>query len=219
MANIYQQIEAYENALLNNIALYLKRITGLNVYVMDKPFIKPNGPYLAIRIASSDDSGGWSQLHSLENDMFSYTMDHKYDVELMAYRGRPMTLLSYVLATLRGSQELKYQYLYSKGIGFLSATNVAQANTVLDGDKTESRARMILTFNSRMTVQDIPTTPIEKINMEIHSFRESYDDLNPLVLKSGRTYVVVPPDPTKIYYFFQDDKSLINYIPKDNQSE
>ena len=190
MANIYEQIELYENHILLNIASFLQRLTGLPVYVMDKPFIKPTTPYLGLRIVSSDDSGGWSQRYSWADAAYSYAMDNTYEIELVAFRGRPMTLMSYVLAALRGAEELKYQYLYSKGIGFLSATNVAQANTYLDGDKTEPRARMFLTFNTQMVIADLETTEIEAINMHILSFRDSYSDPYPLDLTLDRIYVI-----------------------------
>lgn len=190
MANIYEQIELYENHILLSIAAFLQRLTGLPVYVMDKPFIKPTSPYLALRIVSSDDSGGWSQRYSFTNDTKSYLMDNTYEIELIAFRGRPMSLMSYVLAALRGAEELKYQYLYSKGIGFLSATNVAQANTILDGDKTEPRARMFMTFNTAMIIEDLSTTSIETISMEINSFSNSYDDPNPLNLPLDTTFII-----------------------------
>lgn len=117
-------------------------------------------------------------------------MDNTYEIELIAFRGRPMSLMSYVLAALRGAEELKYQYLYSKGIGFLSATNVAQANTILDGDKTEPRARMFMTFNTAMIIEDLSTTSIETISMEINSFSNSYDDPNPLNLPLDTTFII-----------------------------
>lgn len=194
MANIYEQIELYENNILLNIGKFLQRLTGLPVYVMDKPFVKPTTPYLALRIVSSDDSGGWSQRYSFADAAYSYAMDNTYEIELVAFRGRPMTLMSYVLAALRGAEELKYQYLYSKGIGFLSATNIAQANTVLDGDKTEPRARMFMTFNTQMVIADLETTPIEAINMHIISFRDTYDDPYPLDLTLDRVYVIHNPN-------------------------
>lgn len=190
LANIYEQIELYENHILLNIGSFLQRLTGLEVFIMDKPFIRPTRPYLTLRIVSSDDSGGWSQKYSFTDNMYSYLMDNTYQIELVAVRGRPMSLMSYVLAALRGAEELKYQYLYSKGIGFLSATNVAQANTVLDGDKTEPRARMFLTFNTSMIIEDLPTTNIEAINMNIISFQNTYDDPNPLEMVLNRIYVV-----------------------------
>ena len=195
LANIYEQIELYENSILLNIASFLQRLVGLPVYVMDKPLIKPEGPYLALRIVSSDDSGGWSQRYSFADAAWAYAMDNTYKIELMAFRGRPMTLMSYILAALRGAEELKYQYLYSKGIGFLSATNVAQANTILDGDKTETRARMFLTFNTQMVIADLPTTEIESINMHIISFRDTYDDPLPLDLTLNRKYLVGDDQP------------------------
>lgn len=190
MANIYEQIEAYENAIYINIGGFLQELTGLPVYVMDKPFPVPTTPYLALRIITSGDSGGWSYRGALENDMYGYAMENTYDVELVAYRGRPLTLVSYVLAALRGAEELKYKHLYSKGMGFLSATNVAQANTIMDGDKTELRARMIMTFSTQMLIEDIATTPIEAINMHIRSFRDSYSDPTPLDIVLNRVYVV-----------------------------
>lgn len=190
LANIYQQIEAYENAIYLNIGGFLQELVGLPVYVMDKPFIKPDTPYLALRIITSSDSGGWSYRSSIQNDMYSYEMDNTYEIELVAYRGRPTTLMSYVLAALRGAEELKYKHLYSKGLGFLGASNIAQANTIVDGDKTELRARMVMTFNTRMSIEDIATTPIEAINMHIRSFRDSYNDPIPLDLILNRVYVI-----------------------------
>lgn len=189
LANIYEQIEAYENAIYLNIGGFLQELVGLPVYVMDKPFPKPNSPYLALRIITSSDSGGWSYRGSIQDDMYSYEMDNTYEIELMAFRGRPTTLMSYVLAALRGAEELKYKHLYSKGIGFLAASNISQANTVVDGDKTELRARMILTFNTRMSIEDIVTTPIEAINMHIRSFRDSYNDPTPLELTLNWVYI------------------------------
>ena len=212
LASIYEQIEAYENNILENIGAFISRLVGLPVFLMDKPFIKPDGPYLALRIVSSDDSNGWSQKFSFENDMFSYLMDNKYDIELLACRGRPVTLLTYVLAALRGADELKYQYLYSKGVSFLSATNVAQANTILDGDKTEPRARIFLTFNTTMVIEDLPTTSIEHVNMNIHSFRSTYDDPNPLDFPLNISYVENLAGKT-LYYTTIENGSLIKYIP------
>ena len=203
MANIYEQIELYENNILLNIAAFVKRLTGLNVYVMDKPFIKPDGPYMALRIVSSDDSGGWSQTYSFTDDTFSYLMDNKYEIELMAYRGRPMTMMTYILAALRGAQELKYQYLYSKGISFLSASNVAQANTILDGDKTETRARIFLTFNTTMVIDDMPTTEIESVSMVINSFRDDKSDPLFVQLPLENKYAV-PHSTTIVYSPFID---------------
>jgi hypothetical protein len=216
LANIYEQIELYENHILLNIAAFLQRLTGLPVYVMDKPFVKPTSPYLALRIVSSDDSGGWSQKYSFTNDTQSYLMDNTYEIELVAFRGRPMTLMSYVLAALRGAEELKYQYLYSKGIGFLSATNAAQANTILDGDKTEPRARMFITFNTSMIIEDLPTTPIEAINMDINSFQTNYDDPNPLRLTLDRVYIIAHTN--GVYTPIGDNGSLFT-IPTENSLE
>ena len=212
MANIYEQIEAYENNILENIGAFIRRLTGLPVYLMDKPFIKPDTPYLTLRIVSSDDSNGWSQKFSYENDMFSYLMDNKYDIELLACKGRPVTLLTYVLAALRGADELKYQYLYSKGVSFLSATNVAQANTVLDGDKTEPRARIFLTFNTTMVIEDLSTTPIEHVNLNIHAFKTNYDDPTPLDFPLNFSSVGSLAGKT-LYYTTLENGSLIKYIP------
>lgn len=216
MANIYEQIELYENTILLNIASFLQRLTGLPVYVMDKPFVKPTTPYLALRIVSSDDSGGWSQKYSFTNDVQSYLMDNTYEIELVAFRGRPMTLMSYVLAALRGAEELKYQYLYSKGISFLSATNVAQANTILDGDKTEPRARMFLTFNTTMVIEDLPTTYIEAVNMHILAFKTNYDDPNPLVITLNRVYVLT--NKNGVFHPVDTSESLFT-IPTENSLE
>lgn len=169
MANIYEQIEAYENAIYLNLAGFIKRLSGLPVFVMDKPFIAPTDPYFGIRIISSDGSGGWGQRLSFADNAQSYLMDNTYKIEITAVGGRPMTMMTYILAALRSAEELKYQYLYSKGMGFLSASNIAQAHTVLDGDKTSPRARMITTFNTSLLIEDLPTTPVEAINITINA--------------------------------------------------
>mgnify|MGYP006863277663 FL=1 len=215
LASIYEQIEAYENNILENIGAFIHRLVGLHVFLMDKPFIKPDGPYLALRIVSSDDSNGWSQKFSFENDMFSYLMDNKYDIELLACRGRPVTLLTYVLAALRGADELKYQYLYSKGVSFLSATNVAQANTILDGDKTEPRARIFLTFNTTMVIEDLATTEVEQVDLTVTSYRTSYEDPTPLSLSLDlvNIYAGVLESSDAVYSFVNKDG-----LPKNTSS-
>lgn len=212
MANIYEQIELYENTILLNVGAFLQRTTGLPVYMMDKPFIKPTSPYLTLRIVSSGDSGGWSQRYSYADGTYQYAMDNTYEIEIVAYRGRPMTLMSYILAALRGAEELKYQYLYSKGIGFLSATNIAQANTILDGDKTEPRARMMMTFNSQMIIEDLETSEIKAVNIETSSFRDSWNDPKPIEHKLENVPYIRDANGVIVYPF--KDHSLL--IPTDN---
>lgn len=213
MADILSQIEAFENNFLNNVASYLKAATGLEICLAGKPFIAPTTPYMTIRIIDGDDSGGWSSNFAFENEMMQTQMEAKFDVEVMAIHGRPTTLLMYVLATLRGNKELKYQYLYSKNIGFLSASNVSNANTVLDGDKTEQRARMFLTFNTTMVVEDLPTTEIAQVNIHIDSYKDSYEDPTPIEQDLDKIYIVARQNRTD---YFTDDKSLISHIPLDN---
>lgn len=186
LANILEMIEQYEDNILNNIGLFIKRATGIDVYLIGKPFIKPQGAYIGLRIVSSGDSGGWSSIEKFEDEMISYSMDNNYTIEVMAFKGRPVTLLTYLLSAFRGFDEMKYQYLYSKGIGFLSATNISEANTVLDGDKTEQRARLMLTFNTRMVSQDLPTTEITDISMSINNIPSQGSE--PVIYQIAGTY-------------------------------
>lgn len=190
MADIMQQIEAYEDHILNSIGTFVKTVLGLPVYLKDKPFIAPEKPYVTLRVITSDNSGGWGQRSKLENDMFSYFTDNNYTIEIMVYRGRPMAAMSYLISAFNSLDELKYQTMYSKGVSYLSSSDASQANTILDGDKTQLRARAIFTFNTRMLLEDIPTTPIEQVRYSIHSYNGTYADPDPLEY-NDHTFVYV----------------------------
>lgn len=190
MANIFDQIIAYEDAILENISTFVSKVfdDALPIYIIGKPSISPDKPYIGIRIITSNDSGGWGQTQSMSSSgAFTYVMDQTYTIEIMAYRGRPITALSYLLSAFRGWDELKYQYLISKGIGFLSASNISQSNTVLDGDKTEQRARLVLTFNSRLISEDTETSEIVGVNATLTS-SETYWKINELSLEFTREF-------------------------------
>ena len=54
--------------------------------------------------------------------------------------------------------------------------------------------------------------------MNIHSFRDDYDDPTPIDLPLDKIYIVAHR--SKTYYFTTtDDGSLIKYIPTDNSLE
>lgn len=190
MANIMTMIEDYEDGILNAIGTFVKTVLGLPVYLKDKPFIAPDEPYVTLRVITSTDSGGWGQRYMYADDKFSYEMDNTYQIEIMICRGRPMPAMTYLLSAFRSFEELKYQTLYLKGVSFLSASNVTEANTILDADKTQLRSRAVFTFNTRLISEDIETTAIEQISYAINSFRETYDDPKP-VKYEGVTFVYV----------------------------
>lgn len=190
MANIMSMIEDYEDGILNAIGTFVKTVLGLPVYLKDKPFIAPTDPYVTLRVVTSDNSGGWGQRDYISEDKYSYVVDNTYAIEIMIYRGRPMPAMTYLLSAFNSLDELKYQTMYSKGVSYLSATAISQANTVLDGDKTQLRSRAVFTFNTRMILEDVETTEIETVSYSIHSYRETYEDPEP-VKYDGITFVHV----------------------------
>lgn len=180
LANIMTMIEAYEDNVLNAIGTFIKTTLGLPVYLKDKPFIAPEDPYVTLRVITSNNSGGWGERYMFADEKFSYVMDNTYQIEVMIYRGRPIPALSYLLSAFMSFDELKYQTMYSKGISFLSSSGITEANTVLDGDKTQLRGRAVFTFNTRMITEDIESTEIERVSYSIHSYRDNYDDPKPV---------------------------------------
>lgn len=70
---------------------------------------------------------------------------------------------------------------------------------------------MVMTFNTRMSIEDIATTPIEAINMHIRSFRDSYNDPIPLDLILNRVYAItlVPGE----YSSVNQNGSLLTTLP------
>lgn len=192
MVNIVEQIYEYENSIFENIATFLNNVTGLPVYLKDKPFIIPdsNNSYLTIRMVTSGDSGGVGQYYTTTDDgCAQYVVDNNYTIEIMAFRGRPLPVLNYVLGALVSFQERRYEDLYSNGISFLSASNVTEANTVLDGDKTRLGARLIATFNTRMIIEDTATTEITQVKYKLNTYSGSYEDTNPIRYEGNFSYV------------------------------
>ena len=192
MANIVEQMYAYEDNVFESIATYINNVTGLPVWLKDKPFITPDGnnPYITIRMVTSGNSGGAGQFLNIQEDgSAQYVMDNSYQVEIMAYRGRPFPVLNYLQSSFHSFQERMYQDLYIKGISFLSCSNVSEANTVLDGDKTRLGARLIATFNTRMIIEDSPTTEITSVGYSLNSYQNSYEDDKPLKLEDTFNYI------------------------------
>lgn len=180
MANIMTMIEDYEDGILNAIGAFIKKVLGLPVYLKDKPFIAPESPYVTLRVITSTDSGGWGQKYMYTGDKLSYEMDNTYQIEVMIYRGRPMPAMTYLLSAFRGFEELKYRFLQLKGVAFLSASNVTEANTILDADKTQLRSRAIFTFNTCLISEDAETKVIDQISYTTNSFRSNYEDTKPV---------------------------------------
>ena len=177
MANIIPRIEEFEDNFIENIANFVDEALGLPMYDLGKPFIKPTEPYIGIKIIDTGDSNGWSSKW-IENDgQLFFAMDTTIRVEINAFRGRPLMTLTYLLSAFRGFDELRYKHLYSKNIGFLSASNVTDSSARYDGDKTEPRSRMVATFNVTILCDDLSLPPeIERIKYETNSYVGSYDE-------------------------------------------
>ena len=192
LANILSQIYAYEDNIFECIASFITNVTGLDVWLKDKPFIAPDGqnPYITVRLVTSNNSNGVGQYYQITEDGSSqYVVDNTYQVEIMAFRGRPFPVLTYLLGAFISFKEQAYQDLYSKGISFLSASNVSEANTVLDKNETRLGARLIATFNTRMIIEDAPTTEITSVKYSTTSYQNSYEDQNPIERDGDFTYI------------------------------
>ena len=192
LANLLSQIYAYEDNIFECIATFITNVTGLDVWLKDKPFITPNGenPYITVRLITSSNSNGMGQYYKLNDDgSAQYIVDNTYQVEIMAFRGRPFPVLTFLLGAFVSFKEQAYQDLYSKGISFLSASNVSEANTVLDKSETRLGARVIATFNTRMIITDIPTTEITSVKYSTNSYQNSYEDQNPVERDGDFTHI------------------------------
>lgn len=192
LADILPQIYTYENSIFESIATFIKSVTKLDVYIKDKPFTAPtsNNPYITIRVITSNNSGGWGQKATIQEDgSMQYYIDNTYQIEIMAYRGRPLPTLNYLLGAFYSFQELSYKTMYSKGVSFLSCSNITEANTVLDGAQTRLGARMVATFNTRMLIEDTPTTEIVEVKFTSNSYEYSYENTPPLALEGDVFYV------------------------------
>lgn len=167
MADRFSQPKMHlvEDYLLENIGTFIHHVTGLDIFLLNQPWPAQISPSVGVEIMDYDDSGGWSNTNCIEDGRSVAVIDLRFTVMIMARSGRPMATLAELIQAFRGYKELRFQDLYSKGIGLLDISNATPANTVYDGDETEKRARMTATFNARIKSLDI-TAPnlIEKIN-------------------------------------------------------
>lgn len=192
MVNIVAQMYAYEDNIFESIATFIKNVTGLPVWLKDKPFIAPTGnnPYITIRMITSSNSNGMGQYYNTQEDgSAQYIIDNAYQVEIMSFNGRPFPVLNYLLGAFSSFTERLYQDLYVNGVSFLSSSNVSEANSVLDGDKTLLAARMIVTFNTRMIIEDSPTNEITGVKYSLNSYPDSYENPDPLKTEGTFNYV------------------------------
>lgn len=166
MGNSFNKIEEMENFLLENIGIFVKQATNLPVFLLDKPFPSETIPSIGFRVIDYNDSNGWSTVSYDEDNYAESEITLQFTIEFLARCGRPMSNLALLLNAFRGFDELKYQALYSKGIGLLSCSNITEANTVFDGIETELRGRMLAVFNVCFKAKDLYTSePIEEVRV------------------------------------------------------
>lgn len=177
------KMEKVEDYLLENVGIFINHVTNLDLFLLDQPWPSITTPSIGIHILSYDDSGGWSNTNQVnEANRGIAETDLTFQVEIVARFGRPMAALALLIQAFRGFQELRYQDLYSKGIGLLNISNATPANTVFDGIETEKRARMLVTFCTRISSLDtVLPNPIENINGTI--FVNKYGDLEPPIIE------------------------------------
>lgn len=149
------KMELVEDYLLENIGIFVNHVTNLEMFLLDQPWPSKTTPSIGLHVLSYDDSNGWGNTNKVndENRYIAET-DLTFQVEFIARFGRPMATMALLIQAFRGFQELRYQDLYSKGIGLLNVSNATPANTVFDGIETEKRARLLVTFCARISSLD-----------------------------------------------------------------
>lgn len=168
MANYsFQFMELVEDYILEQVGVFINSVTELDVFLLNQPFPGSTKPSIGLGIMTYDDSGGWGNTPFTQDNRTITEMDLRFTIEIKAIAGRPTSVLAYLTQAFRGFQEARYQHLYSKGIGIINISNVDNIPTVFDGNETEQRARMIATFNIRLSALDIPLNPIEHISGSI----------------------------------------------------
>lgn len=181
MANFatYTQIEDWEYAFKMNLAKFLKGLTGdgTDIFFLDKPWPQSTKPSIGIRIINYAGSGWGSSIGYDEHTDRQYVENNSLPtVELFAIRGNPLSLLEYVRQALYSYHDYKFEMFTMNSIGFLSSTNVTEANTVLDGVQTEYRARLLCNFSLCLRSYDLQETKtLQRINIH-QKVREKYSD-------------------------------------------
>lgn len=184
------KMELVEDYLLENIGSFIGEVTGLSLFLIDQPWPDETVPSVGVHILSYDDSNGWGNTNKITPDgRYIAETDLTFTVELVARFGRPMATLALLIQAFRGFQELRYQHLYSKGIGILDVSNATPANTVFDGIETEKRARMLVTFCARISSLDTNAPNlVETITGSIYTNKDG-DDTSPVIQDINVTFL------------------------------
>lgn len=184
------KMELIEDYLLENIGSFIEEVTGLSLFLIDQPWPDETLPSIGVHILSYDDSNGWGNINEVNQDnRYIAETDLTFTVELVARFGRPMATLALLIQAFRGFQELRYQHLYSKGIGLLNVSNATPANTVFDGIETEKRARMLVTFCARISSLDTNAPNlVETITGSIYT-NKTEGDINPVIQGINVTFL------------------------------
>lgn len=166
----YKMMEFVEDFILEQMGLFVNDVTGLNVFLLDKPWPAQIEPSVGIRILDYRHSGFSGDTTIIKDDHFEAQIDLRFIVEFVGRSGRPMANLAMLIQALSGFQEERYLRFNSNGIGLLSVSNATPANTVFDGIETEQRARMTATFNASISSIDIlAPAKIQQVNSSIYT--------------------------------------------------
>jgi hypothetical protein len=163
----FQNMLAAEQFFMTTIGSFLKELTGLKVFITNKPWPSGSEPMIGIRILSYDKSG-WGSKYGYDetNNQQIVEMTSIPTVEFLAVRGNPVSTLNYVNNALMSFNDYCYNKLTLNGIGFLSATSVSEADTVFDQAQTEFRARMLGDFTLRLRIFDQAVNlKVEKVSL------------------------------------------------------
>lgn len=121
---------------------------GERPYPLDKDFIKPKDPYIAIKVAKVTPDG-WSGINLPVTDPDGYQECYqscvlRYSIE--AVRDDAMVRLSSIAMAFR--EPPMQDYLREGGLAYQKHTPPTDSSTTLDGVITEDRAMMYVDFGA-----------------------------------------------------------------------
>lgn len=186
----FATMQAAESYLLEKIGLFVNTLTGLPVFITNKPWPSNLEPSIGIRVLSYSDSGWGDHSTSTTSDTAVSEINLLPTIEFFAVRGDPMSALATVKMALRGMVDYKREMLYQYGIGVLTVSDVSPHDSVMDKIQTEFRAKMISNMSLRLAITELVSVPtITQITGGISSYnvKDATPDVSPIVLETEDT--------------------------------
>lgn len=170
-----------EDTISESLADYIAELfPTIGFFLLDEDWPRIDGPYIGMQIIETDRTG-FSDYKGLDgNGLEIHEVGYTNRVELIAFRDlngeKPVNILQRVQHLLH-DPALTHKYFTSNNIGILDVSSIVKADVVLDGERKELRARMIIDIHTR--VQEISTSDsgvIETVNFTISTDRDDNTD-------------------------------------------